>query len=122
MPAKDVVIEGKFIINSYSVIYKVDEEIIATDSFTYGSKITLRGEPVKEGYTFSGWSEVPATMPAKDVIIKGTFVLDDTAVDDITDESEKCEIIYDLKGNLILNVENLERGIYIINGKKVLVK
>ena len=29
--------------------------------------------PVKEGYTFSGWSELPETMPAHDVVITGTF-------------------------------------------------
>ena len=31
-------------------------------------------------------------------------------------------VVYNLQGNRILDIDNLERGIYIINGKKVLVK
>ena len=35
----------------------------------------MREQPIKEGYTFSGWSESPATMPANDVEITGTFAI-----------------------------------------------
>ncbi|MBR6370335.1 MAG: hypothetical protein IKS24_04565, partial [Bacteroidaceae bacterium] len=28
---------------------------------------------IKEGYTFSGWSEIPETMPAHDVTVTGSF-------------------------------------------------
>lgn len=37
--------------------------------------ITPEDEPTKEGYTFSGWSEIPETMPAHDVIVTGTFTV-----------------------------------------------
>ena len=30
--------------------------------------------PTKEGFTFSGWSEIPETMPDHDVTITGTFI------------------------------------------------
>ena len=73
MPANDIVIEGTFIANTYTVTYTVDNEIYATDSIVYGNEIVLRDEPAKEGYTFSGWSEVPETMPANDIVIEGTF-------------------------------------------------
>ena len=75
MSANDIVIEGSFIVNYYTVTYTVDSEIFATDSIAYGSEIVLRDEPAKEGYTFSGWSEVPETMPANDIVIEGTFVV-----------------------------------------------
>lgn len=39
----------------------------------YGDAIELIGEPTMEGYVFSGWSEIPETMPANDVTIEGTF-------------------------------------------------
>ena len=41
--------------------------------------------------------------------------------DDIESELEKQEI-YNLRGERIINVDRLDRGIYIINGKKVFVK
>ena len=40
-----------------------------------GASITPEAEPTKEGYDFSGWSTIPATMPAKDVEVTGTFTL-----------------------------------------------
>ena len=75
MPAKDVVVEGSFTINSYTLTYKVDGEVVETSSVEYGSAITVLTEPTKEGHTFSGWSEVPATMPAKDVVVEGNFTV-----------------------------------------------
>ena len=57
MPAEDVVIEGNFKINSYTVTYKVDGEISGeAETYEYGAVVTLREEPAKEGYTFSLWS------------------------------------------------------------------
>ena len=117
MPAEDITIEGSFAVNYYTVTYIVDGEIFATDSIAYGSELVLRDEPTKEGYTFSGWSEAPATMPAHDIVVEGTFS-PITIIDEI-----KCDIkeriIYNLRGERIINVDKLERGFYIIDGKKV---
>ena len=73
MPASDVEITGTFSVNSYSLVYKVDGAVYKSLSIVYGSEITAEVAPTKEGYTFSGWSEIPATMPASDVEISGTF-------------------------------------------------
>ncbi|MCR4914517.1 MAG: hypothetical protein K6A96_02040 [Prevotella sp.] len=53
----------------------VDGETYKTYSLHYGDAIAAEPEPVKEGYAFSGWSEVPATMPARDVVVRGSFTL-----------------------------------------------
>ena len=74
VPANDVTYEGSYSVNSYLLTYTVDGDTIQADSVAYGTAITVIEEPVKEGYTFSGWSEVPETMPAHDVTISGTFV------------------------------------------------
>ena len=76
MPAKDVVVTGTFTVNSYKLIYKVDGEEYKTIVVAYGTKLTAESEPTKEGYTFSGWSDLPATMPAHDVTVSGSFLLD----------------------------------------------
>ena len=73
MPANDVTITGTFSINKYKLVYKVDNEAYKSYEVEYGATITAEAEPTKEGYTFSGWSEIPETMPAKDVTITGTF-------------------------------------------------
>ena len=75
MPAKDVTITGSFSVNKYKLIYKVDGEDYKSYDVEYGSTITPEAEPTKDGYIFSGWSEIPETMPAKDVTITGTFAV-----------------------------------------------
>ena len=120
MPAEDVVIEGLFAVNYYTVTYLVDGEVYATETVAYGSEITLIDEPTKEGHTFSGWSEAPATMPAEDVVVEGYFT-PITNINGIYGDLEE-QIIYNLKGERIINTDKLERGVYIINGQKVWVK
>ena len=75
MPAKDVTIIGSFIINSYTLTYTVDGDTVQTDSVVYNTEIVALEEPTKEGHTFSGWSEIPDSMPAKDVTIIGSFII-----------------------------------------------
>ena len=43
-------------------------------SLQEGETITPVLAPTKEGFTFSGWSEIPETMPDHDVTITGTFI------------------------------------------------
>ncbi len=83
-------------------------------------------EPVKEGYTFSGWSEVPETMPAEDVTVTGSFTA--TSIDEIL-LTEQVVDVYSISGTLLKRgiradkvKEQLGRGIYIINGKRYYLK
>ena len=73
MPAKDVTVAGTFSKGAFKLIYLVDGEVYKTMAYSLGDAITPEAAPSKEGYTFSGWSEIPATMPAKDVTVNGTF-------------------------------------------------
>lgn len=73
MPAHDVVVSGSFSVNSYKLTYLVDGETYKIATVNFGSALAAEQVPSKEGYTFSGWSEIPATMPAHDVVITGTF-------------------------------------------------
>ena len=94
MPAKDVTISGSFTVNTYTITYVVDGELYKTENYAYGSAIAVAESPVKEGYTFSGWSEVPETMPAKDVTVIGGFTVNNYTVTYIVDgEVYKTESI-----------------------------
>lgn len=57
----------------YNLIYKVDGEEYKIVQLSEGDAITPEANPTKDGYTFSGWSEIPETMPAHDVTVTGTF-------------------------------------------------
>lgn len=56
--------EGK-----YNLFYLVDGEEYKKYVIDFGESITPEAEPTKEGYAFSGWSEIPETMPEHDVTI-----------------------------------------------------
>ena len=73
MPAEDVTVTGTFTINKYKLTYLVDGNEYKSSEIEYGTKIIPEAEPTKDGYLFSGWSEIPATMPAEDVTVTGTF-------------------------------------------------
>ena len=58
---------------SYTLTYMLDGTKYKEYSFQEGENITPEPAPTKEGYTFSGWSEIPETMPAHDVTVTGSF-------------------------------------------------
>ena len=68
--------EGDYTIaKKYTLTYIVDGEEYKSYQIAEGSAITPEAAPTKDGYVFSGWSTIPATMPAEDVTITGTFTL-----------------------------------------------
>ena len=58
---------------THKLIYVVDGEEYKTYDIEEGDPITPEAEPTKETYMFSGWSEIPSTMPTHDVTVTGTF-------------------------------------------------
>ena len=80
MPSMDVTVTGSFIVNKYKLTYQVDGVEYKSYDVEYGATITPEAFPTKDGYTFSGWSEIPKTMPAKDVTVVGTFTKDEPII------------------------------------------
>ena len=182
MPASDVTVTGSFSINTYVVTFMVDGVVVSSKTLEYGAAITAPTMPEREGYTFSGWSNVDATVPAGDVTYHATYTAntynvyyfvgatlvhiaevaygetipeyiyeptiegdvfmgwigeaydtmpahDVTYTANIMNGIENSEtniqnsvIIYDLTGRKVTDTENLKGGIYIINGRKVVIK
>lgn len=83
--------------DSYSLTYMVDGEEYKSFTIKYRESIIPLDTPEKEGYTFSGWSEIPATMPAQDVEIIGTFKVN------------TYEVTFIYNGN-VLKVDSVEYG------------
>lgn len=87
MPANDVTVTGTFAVNKYKLTYMVDDEEYKTSEVDYGTAITAEAVPTKEGYTFSGWSEIPSTMPAEDVTVTGTFTVNKYTITYMVDDA-----------------------------------
>lgn len=73
MPAGNVVVNGSFNVNKYSLTYMVDGEVYRLDTIEYGAALSIIEEPTLEGMLFSGWDDTPKVMPSHDVVISGTF-------------------------------------------------
>ena len=86
--------------NSYKVTYEHEGTVPAGASnlpeeatYKYGANVTVAEEATAPGYTFSGWDKEDFTMPAEDVVIKGSFTAN-------TDTQYKVEhYLQDLDGN-----------------------
>ena len=73
MPTSDLTIVAQWQINSYILTYLLNGEVYSTETVVYGTTLVPEPNLKREGYSFTGWSEVPETMPAHDVIITGAF-------------------------------------------------
>ena len=73
----------------FKLTYKVDGEIYKELSVAYTTALKAIDAPTKDGYTFSGWSDIPATMPANDVVVTGTFKMNPIKINPIETEVKK---------------------------------
>ncbi len=73
MPGENRVFEAQFEPLTYTVTYVVDEIYRFRVSCAFGAPIPRIAEPKRENYVFSGWSDIPETMPAEDITIVGHF-------------------------------------------------
>lgn len=73
MPAANVTLKATWTLATFHVNYYVDNALYQSVPVKYTEAITPLDAPTKERYTFSGWSTIPANMPANDVRVDGTF-------------------------------------------------
>lgn len=75
MPASDLTVTAQFTVNSYTITYYVDGvQYGDAEQYEYGAAVTPKAAPAdQDGKVFSGWSPIPATMPAYNVNVDGSF-------------------------------------------------
>lgn len=120
----DPITEVFAVVECSTLTYMVDGEIYKTYEVPHGSAITPEEEPTKDGYTFSGWSDIPETMPNEDVTITGTFTFVDAIESVTTNDDVTPKRIYTPSGTPAVT---LQKGLNIIlmedgTTKKVYVK
>ena len=124
MPAEATTITGTYTANIYKVTYMDGETVIASYEVAYGESLPEapvynREDDQEFTYTFEGWlGDVFTTMPAHDVVYTAIIKSTPTAIDAILASDGQLKV-YDLQGR---RVERPVKGIYVINGKKVMIK
>lgn len=121
MPAEDVAVSAVFTVNKYTVYYYLGDDLYATQEVAYGAAITPPEVANSDKYLFLGWQDVPATMPAHDISIYGTMKATSIAAVRYEGSSSQREV-YTLSGIRLSSSGSLPRGVYIVDGKRVLVK
>ena len=120
---KEFLFVENFVTQDNYVTYIIDGEIYKTLLLTPGNSIIAPYVADKNGKPFGGWnmndyisiSGYPI-MPDKDITIYGSY--NTSAIININAD-KKENVIYDLYGRV---VDVPTKGIYIINGKKVLIR
>lgn len=129
----DATYTATYSVNSYKLIYMVDNEEYYSTEVEYGADIEPIECPAKDGYEFSGWDYVPTTMPAEDVIVAGMFT---EIIPDGIDLANSSVIVgqkyYSVGGGYVGSErKSLTAGIYIAKyelsdgrtiSKKIIVK
>ena len=95
MYGENVTVIGSFVPNIYKLTYMIDGEVYDEHIVLFGGSIEPIATPKKEGYTFSGWSDTPETMPAHDVIITGAFSINSYKLTYMIDNKVYKETMYE---------------------------
>ncbi len=74
MPAKNIVLNGEYNINSYLLTFKNGDEVVASYEQPYGNVIVAPELPESENQVVE-WIGLPETMPAQNVEVVGRYTL-----------------------------------------------
>lgn len=61
------------LIPEYTITYMVDGEEYYSETIESGAEIPVIDAPAKEGYTFSGWENLPSNMPDEDITVYAKY-------------------------------------------------
>ena len=120
MPAHDVTVNGTFSVNSYTLTYIYNNEIVKEIMLEYGSEIpAFNYVPENPNHTFVGWrTEGYTTMPAHNLTFIADFV---DGIGTITALPQDVKI-FDASGKRIMK---LQKGLNILvypDGKAIKVR
>ena len=85
----------------YTLTYYVDGVEYKSVTYSSGAGITPEAEPTREGYTFSGWIDLPETMPDHDVTVTGTFTINQYTITYVIDGEEYATVTVDFNSKIV---------------------
>ena len=106
---------------TYKCVNEEGTELASGERYVKGGDRFSMLTPIFEGYTFKESNAVyeEVAYVAKNIDITLTYTNGETGVIEVKEQRAESREIYDLQGR---EVESPTKGIYIINGKKVLIK
>jgi len=131
MPAKNLTFKPVYTKKTgIHIVFMMPDGIFLQESYmTYGDKIKAPADPTLEGYVFIGWDpEVPATCPEEDTYFVAQFIEDPTVGIQAIMGNATTATVYTMQGVLVgrdmsaEKIATLRSGVYVINGKKVVIK
>ena len=128
MPSHDVTVMAEYDINYYKLTVYLDGAVYFEEELIMGASIDIPEPQLPDNKIFNGWEEdVPETMPAHDIDIHGTTSII-SAIENINTSGKVLLTVYSIDGVLLLKnvtieevAERLPRGLYVINGKKIMM-
>ena len=108
---------AKFTIKSVTLTFDTDGGSLV-DSITqnYGTEVTAPADPIKEGYTFVGWTPaIPLTMPAENQTFKAVWEANQYTVTFVTDGGDQVAAITQDFGSEVTLPTTVKDG-YNFNG------
>ncbi len=120
MPGSDLTVTAMWTVNVYRLLYYLDDALYASFEVPYGTPLQLLPSPDCEG-VFEGWSELPATMPAHDVTVRGTT---STTGVGISVAPHRPVPVFTLGGRFVGTDSaalrrSLPAGVYVVGGRKI---
>ena len=97
----------------YTITFMIGDEKYSEATIKYGAEIALP-TPTKEGYTFMGWENVPAVMPADNIVVYGSFNANDYIITYIVD-GEVYETVSVACDSVITPISAPEKDGYTFN-------
>ena len=95
MPAHDLVVYGMVVKPEpapapakYTLTYMLDGQQYKQETIEAGAAVAKETAPSKVGYTFSGWQNEPATMPAQNTTVTGRFTINSYRLSFIAENRE----------------------------------
>ncbi|GAA0361841.1 InlB B-repeat-containing protein [Bacillus horti] len=125
VPATDITLYAKWVVNEYTIRFNVDDEEYETSTGGYGTLISEPNSPAKTGYTFRGWYKddqfgdiwdfTSDTVPARDIILYAGWEVNEYTITFEVDGSEYTTITADY-GTLISPPASPTKQGYLFRG------
>lgn len=122
VPEDGITYVGLWSVNQYKLTYMFNGENVAEYTVNYGVPIPgCEYQPEDSRYTIMAWRSDAeyTTMPAHDVIYTADFA---DVISTIAEVGSNDNTVYTLTGIKVKNTKNLLPGIYVIGGRKYMIK